>query len=155
MYRHIYKARQLGRYAIRDTYVCAVLWPQAANWPSLAGLSFASGPVTLECCSVHPRPGMTDSAPGRRRSDQVMQEVSGFLKMMGEVYGIFGLDYEMALSTRPESYLGEIETWNKAEASLTDALNSTGREWKVRTPSPSLAPPAYRAIVLLWLVGRS
>lgn len=68
------------------------------------------------------------------RPDQVMQEVSGFLKMLNEVYGIFGLDYELALSTRPEKYLGEIETWNKAESALTEALNGTGREWKVRFP---------------------
>jgi len=31
---------------------------------------------------------------------QVMSEVQSFLKMLGEVYGIFGLDYSMALSTR-------------------------------------------------------
>lgn len=39
---------------------------------------------------------------------QVMREVTSFLKMLDEVYGIFGLDYTMALSTRPESYLGEL-----------------------------------------------
>ena len=61
-----------------------------------------------------------------------MSEVSGFLKMLNEIYGIFGLNYELALSTRPEKYLGEIEVWNKAEGALTEALNSTGREWKVR-----------------------
>jgi threonyl-tRNA synthetase len=38
---------------------------------------------------------------------QVMSEVTSFLKMMDEVYTIFGLDYTMALSTRPEGYLGE------------------------------------------------
>jgi len=37
---------------------------------------------------------------------QVMREVTSFLKMLDEVYGIFGLDYTMALSTRPDSYLG-------------------------------------------------
>jgi threonyl-tRNA synthetase len=36
-----------------------------------------------------------------------MSEVTSFLKMMDEVYTIFGLDYTMALSTRPEGYLGE------------------------------------------------
>eukprot|EP00197_Chlamydomonas_leiostraca_P002015 CAMPEP_0202857222 /NCGR_PEP_ID=MMETSP1391-20130828/251_1 /ASSEMBLY_ACC=CAM_ASM_000867 /TAXON_ID=1034604 /ORGANISM="Chlamydomonas leiostraca, Strain SAG 11-49" /LENGTH=715 /DNA_ID=CAMNT_0049536001 /DNA_START=82 /DNA_END=2229 /DNA_ORIENTATION=+ len=65
------------------------------------------------------------------RPDQVMAEVQGFLKFLGEVYGVFGLDYSMALSTRPESYLGELEQWNKAEAALTDALNSTGRPWTI------------------------
>ena len=34
---------------------------------------------------------------------------------MGEVYGTFGLEFSMALSTRPEGYLGELELWNKAE----------------------------------------
>ena len=66
------------------------------------------------------------------RPDQVMSEVSGFLQMLNDVYDVFGLDYELALSTRPEKYLGEIEVWNKAEGALTEALNSTGREWKVR-----------------------
>lgn len=63
---------------------------------------------------------------------QVMEEVSAFLRMMDEVYGVFGLEYKMALSTRPEGYLGELELWNKAEASLEAALNATGREWEVR-----------------------
>eukprot|EP00878_Enallax_costatus_P019740 GHUV01020834.1.p1 GENE.GHUV01020834.1~~GHUV01020834.1.p1 ORF type:complete len:437 (+),score=132.50 GHUV01020834.1:306-1616(+) len=63
------------------------------------------------------------------RPDQVMGEVTSFLKMLNEVYAIFGLDYTMALSTRPEGYLGELELWNKAEAALEEALNSTGREW--------------------------
>eukprot|EP00198_Chlamydomonas_reinhardtii_P006862 XP_001696198.1 threonine-tRNA ligase [Chlamydomonas reinhardtii] len=59
----------------------------------------------------------------------VMAEVQGFLKLLGEVYEVFGLDCTMALSTRPEGYLGDIELWNKAEQALTDALNSTGKAW--------------------------
>jgi threonyl-tRNA synthetase len=51
--------------------------------------------------------------------------------MLDEVYSVFGLDYKMALSTRPEGYLGELEQWSAAEASLTDALNSTGRSWEL------------------------
>ncbi|KIZ00239.1 threonyl-tRNA synthetase [Monoraphidium neglectum] len=65
------------------------------------------------------------------RPDQVMAEVQSFLKMLGEVYGTFGLDYSMALSTRPEGYLGELATWDKAEAALTEALNSTGLQWTI------------------------
>lgn len=65
------------------------------------------------------------------RPDQVLQEVSSFLKLLGEVYGTFGLDYTMALSTRPESYLGELDLWNKAEGALKDALDHSGREWAV------------------------
>ena len=60
-----------------------------------------------------------------------MQEVQGFLQLLSEVYEIFGLDYSMALSTRPEGYLGELEMWNKAEAALTSALNASGRPWTI------------------------
>jgi threonyl-tRNA synthetase len=61
----------------------------------------------------------------------VKGEIMAYLKMMGEVYDIFGLDYKMALSTRPEGYLGELEVWNQAEKALEEALNETGRQWEV------------------------
>jgi threonyl-tRNA synthetase len=60
-----------------------------------------------------------------------MDEVSSVLRMLDEAYKVFGLTYKMALSTRPEGYLGELELWNKAEAALTDALNATGLPWEV------------------------
>ncbi len=47
-----------------------------------------------------------------------------FLKMLHEVYSIFGLDYSMALSTRPEGYLGELELWNKVGAGGPAALSA-------------------------------
>lgn len=39
------------------------------------------------------------------------------------VYGVFGLTFKMKLSTRPENHLGDIETWDKAEAKLSRALD--------------------------------
>lgn len=66
---------------------------------------------------------------------QVKSEIIGFLKMLGEVYGVFGLDYTLALSTRPEGYLGEIELWNQAEAALTESLDESGAHC-----SPLFAP---------------
>lgn len=50
---------------------------------------------------------------------------------MKYVYGIFGFSFELKLSTRPASFLGEIETWNRAESQLEEALNSFGYPWKV------------------------
>ena len=35
---------------------------------------------------------------------------------MQHIYGLFGFDFELELSTRPENFLGDIETWNQAEA---------------------------------------
>jgi threonyl-tRNA synthetase len=40
---------------------------------------------------------------------QVMAEVQGFLQLLDDVYTVFGLEYSMALSTRPESYL--VRVW--------------------------------------------
>ena len=65
------------------------------------------------------------------RTDQVLKEVSSVLAMLAEVYKVFGLTYKLALSTRPEGYLGTLEQWDAAEAALTDALNKTGLEWEV------------------------
>lgn len=51
--------------------------------------------------------------------------------MLKHVYGIFGFTFELKLSTRPEKFLGEIETWNRAESQLQQALDSFGYPWKV------------------------
>jgi threonyl-tRNA synthetase len=51
--------------------------------------------------------------------------------LLAQVYDVFGLQYRMALSTRPEKYMGSLELWAKAEASLEDALNASGQQWEV------------------------
>ena len=51
------------------------------------------------------------------------------------IYGLFGFPFKLKLSTRPEKYLGNIETWNVAESKLRDALNSFkeagGADWEL------------------------
>lgn len=42
---------------------------------------------------------------------------------------MLGFTYDLKLSTRPESYLGDIEVWNQAEAALKDALDRHGLPW--------------------------
>ncbi|KAL6839149.1 hypothetical protein ACP4OV_031040 [Aristida adscensionis] len=65
------------------------------------------------------------------RESQIKDEVKSVLEFINYVYGIFGFNYELELSTRPEKYLGDIETWNKAEQQLTEALNEFGKPWKI------------------------
>jgi threonyl-tRNA synthetase len=60
---------------------------------------------------------------------QVKQEIKGCLEFLKYVYGIFGFTYELRLSTRPETYLGEVEVWNRAEQNLEEALNEFGEKW--------------------------
>jgi threonyl-tRNA synthetase len=53
------------------------------------------------------------------------------LEFLKHIYGVFGFSFELRLSTRPEKYLGEIETWNKAEKQLEEALNEFGQKWTI------------------------
>ncbi|KIK68334.1 hypothetical protein GYMLUDRAFT_35720 [Collybiopsis luxurians FD-317 M1] len=54
---------------------------------------------------------------------QIEEEINALFDFMQHVYGIFGFDFHLELSTRPENYLGAIETWNEAESQLTKALD--------------------------------
>ena len=65
------------------------------------------------------------------RRDQMMEEVKGVLRMLDEVYEVFGLSYTAALSTRPDSFLGEPAVWDQAEGALRDALDAVGKKWEV------------------------
>ncbi|KAM0755040.1 tars protein [Meredithblackwellia eburnea MCA 4105] len=55
--------------------------------------------------------------------DQIEDEMAVCFDFLNHVYGIFGFEFSLKLSTRPEKFLGEIATWDKAEAMLTAALN--------------------------------
>ncbi|KAF9358674.1 threonyl-tRNA synthetase [Mortierella sp. AD094] len=65
------------------------------------------------------------------RLDQLGDEMDATLDFLQYVYGIFGFEFSLALSTRPEKYLGKIEEWDIAEQHLKDALNRFGRPWSV------------------------
>ncbi|WVZ59396.1 hypothetical protein U9M48_009542 [Paspalum notatum var. saurae] len=61
----------------------------------------------------------------------IKDEVKGVLEFINYVYEIFGFKYELELSTRPEKYLGDIETWDRAEEQLKEALNEFGKPWQI------------------------
>jgi threonyl-tRNA synthetase len=61
--------------------------------------------------------------------DQIAAEVEALLRLVQRVYGDFGLEYEAKLSTRPAEFLGEIATWDHAEAGLRQALGAAGQAY--------------------------
>jgi threonyl-tRNA synthetase len=63
--------------------------------------------------------------------EQIGDEVRALLGLVQRVYGDLDLQYEVKLSTRPEAYLGERETWDHAEAQLTAALEASGLAYTV------------------------
>ena len=64
-----------------------------------------------------------DDAHNFITEDQIASEIKDIVEIAKYLYGIFGLDFELTLSTRPEDYMGDIELWNKAEANLRDVLD--------------------------------
>ena len=65
--------------------------------------------------------------------NQVESEAEDFIRLTLEVYRQFGFeDVELKLSTRPESFIGEPEAWDKAEAGLQAALDATGLSWELQ-----------------------
>ena len=65
------------------------------------------------------------------RSDQIGQEIERIFDFLSFIYGVFGFEFKMELSTRPEKYVGKLETWNAAEATLEAALNKWGGKWEL------------------------
>jgi threonyl-tRNA synthetase len=62
---------------------------------------------------------------------QIGEEVERLLKLVQQVYGDFGLEYSVKLSTRPEEFLGEIATWDHAEKELARALEAAGQPYTI------------------------
>ena len=58
------------------------------------------------------------------REDQIEEEIRDIMTIADEMYGVMGLTYRAELSTRPDDFMGEIEAWDKAEASLKRILDS-------------------------------
>jgi len=64
-----------------------------------------------------------DDAHNFITQDQIGTEIKGIIEIAKYLYGLFGIDFELTLSTRPEDYMGDIELWNKAEANLREVLD--------------------------------
>ena len=62
--------------------------------------------------------------------EQLDAEIKGVLKFVQEVMGIFGFEYEMELSTRPEKSIGSDEAWELATSALHSALKDSGRAFR-------------------------
>ena len=55
--------------------------------------------------------------------DQIKDEIKDVIAIADEIYKTFGVTYRAEFSTRPDDYMGDIESWNSAEASLKDILD--------------------------------
>ncbi|OHA18646.1 MAG: threonine--tRNA ligase [Candidatus Taylorbacteria bacterium RIFCSPHIGHO2_01_FULL_46_22b] len=58
--------------------------------------------------------------------DMIASEYAHIFEICKKFYGIFNLSYSFRLGTRPEKFLGEKATWDKAEQALRDILKQSG-----------------------------
>jgi len=66
------------------------------------------------------------------RPDQIEEEIIKLINFIDRVYKVFGLTYDIELSTRPEEkYIGDIEIWNQSEKALEVACHKAGHECKI------------------------
>ncbi len=62
--------------------------------------------------------------------EQIVEEIKDLVQLFEYVYSVFGLEYHIELSTRPEDkFIGEISTWDRSEKALADALEGMGKEY--------------------------
>ena len=64
-----------------------------------------------------------DDAHNFITQDQIGSEIKDIIEIAKYLYGIFGLDFELTLSTRPDDFMGDIGLWNEAETNLRDVLD--------------------------------
>ena len=63
--------------------------------------------------------------------EQITDEIKGVVRIIDEVYKLFGFKYHVELSTRPENSIGSDEDWAAATNALRAALDSIGLEYVV------------------------
>ncbi len=59
------------------------------------------------------------------------QEIKGILKLVDDLLGAFGFEYEIELSTRPAKSIGSDEAWELATGALQKALSDQKRPYEV------------------------
>ncbi len=55
--------------------------------------------------------------------EQITEEIKGVVRIIDEVYSLFGFKYHVELSTRPENSMGSDEDWENATNALVQALD--------------------------------
>ena len=63
--------------------------------------------------------------------DQMQDEIMGVIQLIDDFYSVFGFEYHVELSTRPEDSMGSDEDWELATAALRAAMDKCGKDYMV------------------------
>lgn len=64
--------------------------------------------------------------------DQIHGEIVACMQFLKDTYALFGFEYKVTLSTRPDKFLGNAEVWTHAEKVLVDAIESLGLHYTIK-----------------------
>lgn len=63
--------------------------------------------------------------------EQLVDEINEIIDFVSDAMSMFNMKFEVELSTRPESYVGELENWERAEAGLKEAMDKRGMTYEI------------------------
>ena len=63
--------------------------------------------------------------------DQMESEIQNVVRLFDEVYSVFGLTYQIEVSTMPEDHIGDKETWDFATDTLKKAITDMGKDFVI------------------------
>ena len=63
--------------------------------------------------------------------EQLVEEINQIIDFVADTMEIFKMDFDVELSTRPESYVGKLENWDLAEAGLKEAMDKRGMKYEI------------------------
>ena len=63
--------------------------------------------------------------------DQMEEEIQNVARLFDEVYSVFGLSYQIEVSTMPEDHIGEEKTWEFATETLKRAITHMGKDYVI------------------------
>jgi threonyl-tRNA synthetase len=81
------------------------------------------------------------------RPDQLQDEIISIVKFVQDVMGLFGFEYEMEISTRPEKSIGTNADWDRATNALNQALETVGVEYTVNPGDGAFYGPKIDVIL--------
>ena len=63
--------------------------------------------------------------------EQMKDEIKNVVKLFDEVYSVFGLSYDIELSTMPEDHIGTVEEWEENQEILKSAITEMGKDYVI------------------------
>ena len=63
--------------------------------------------------------------------DQMKDEIENVVRLFDEVYSVFGLSYQIEVSTMPEDHIGDVKDWDFATETLEAAIKEMGKNYVI------------------------